>query len=189
MLFQMSILASVSRPSYLLSLSSIRQVMAALNPTVCNPTIEHCVPQSYYHTDDHQRLARDMHALICLPGGLNSQRSNYKLVEEGSMTGWEPVGPDGYAMKHERRRLFVPPIIYRGPYARSVGYFALTYPEYAHLVHARVLDFKLLVQWSELHPATYSEKVVHETIASLQNNANPFLVDPVEAQHSVLELL
>lgn len=176
-------------PSYLLSLASIRQVMSNLHPTICNPTIEHCVPRSYYHRNDHQNLARDMHALLCLPGGLNSHRSNFKLVEPEKTSGWEAVGQGGHAFKHEKRRLFVPPTKYRGPYARSIGYFVLTYPTYASLVHSRVLDLRVLADWSEVYPITHSEQVVHATIESIQENCNPFFVDAWEAQQAVLELL
>lgn len=163
--------------------------MSHLHPTICNPTIEHCVPQSFYHRQDHRDLSRDMHALICLPGGLNSHRSNFKLVEPESTTGWSDVGQGGYAFKHEKRRLFVPPDKYRGPYARSIGYFALTYPSYASLVHSRVLDLRVLAEWSDAHPSTYSEKVAHETIASIQNNVNPFFVDSLDATHALLDLM
>ena len=85
--------------------------------------------------------------------------------------------------------MLVPPIVYRGPYARSIGYFVLTYPNYAPLVHLQVLDLRLLVRWSELHPITYCEEVAHETIASMQDNVNPFFIDEVEAYQDIMNKL
>ena len=175
-------------PSYLLSPASIRVLMANLHPTVCSPTIEHCVPRSHYREGDDQILGRDMHALICVPESLNSHRSNYRLVDVKCTEGWKAVG-QGVAFRHDRRRLFLPPPKYRGAYARSIGYFVLTYPSYADLVHSKVLDLELLVEWSGMYPCTHVEAEVHATIASIQKNKNPFVTNPAAASRSVLKLV
>lgn len=177
------------RPKSMLTNQSIKALMARWHPIVCSPTIEHCVPRSYYHKGD-KVLGRDMHALICLPKALNFHRSNYKLVDADCTEGWRKVGPDpGIAFRHDRRRLFVPPEHYRGPYARSIGYFVLTYPSYFDIVHSNVLDLELLLKWSCLYPCTSVESKRHETIASIQQNYNPFFVDPKQAHHGLLTLL
>lgn len=174
-------------PKYLLSAGSIRTLMASMHPAVSNPTIEHCVPKCHYRgTVDGQVMERDMHALICLPAKLNSARSNYKLCDPCSTNGWSKIA-GGAAYRHEKRRLFFPPAAYRGAYARSIGYFVLTYPSYAHVVHSQVLDLDLLVEWSQNHPCNHMEIVKHETIASIQHNENPFVTDPASAERLVLD--
>jgi endonuclease I len=130
-----------------------------------------------------------MHSLICLPRRLNSQRSNYKLVESASLDDWKAVGNEKLGVRHNKRRLFIPPVLYRGPYARSIGYFVLTYPTYASLVHLRVLDLRLLVKWSEEYPITHSEEYAHEIIASMQDNVNPFFIDEMDAYQDITNLL
>lgn len=175
-------------PSYLLSPASIRVLMSNLHPHVCSPTIEHCVPRSHYRKGDEKILGRDMHGLICVPESLNSHRSNYKLVDANCTHGWKPVG-HGVAFRHDGRRLFIPPPRYRGAYARSIGYFVITHPSYANLVHRKVLDLELLVDWCEAYPCTRLEEEVHATIASIQRNKNPFFVNPEKASRSVLTLV
>ena len=184
-----TVTSAVNRlPAYFLSPASIRKVMYELHPSVCTPTIEHCVPQSMYAPADRW-VARDMHGLMCLPSQLNLHRSNYKLRPEPAADpgdgGWQAVGEGGHALKHTRRRLFVPPPLYRGMYARGVGYFVLTYPDYAAAVHARVLDFEHLLEWSLAHPPSHQEKVAHHAIAAIQENTNPFHVDVDDAAQAL----
>lgn len=176
-------------PAYFLSPASIRRVMAELHPGVCTPTIEHCVPQCLYTAADRRWAACDMHGLLCLPEQLNLHRSNYKLRPEPPQDpgggGWQVVGAGGHALKHTRSRLFVPPPAYRGKYARGVGYFVLTYPSYAAAVHARVLDFAHLLEWSAAYPPSHEEKVAHYAIAAIQENTNPFHVDAADAAQAL----
>ena len=174
-------------PQTLLCEPSIRILMKKLYPNVGSPTIEHCVPKSFLFPKDKRTLSRDMHGIICLPSQLNCWRSNYKLVEcpdpyDGS---WKGLGK---AFRHERLRLFCPPTPYRGLYARSIGYFALTYPPYAPIIHASVLDFELLVDWSSTYPLTENEKVTHAAIASVQRNENPFVTRPRVAERALFTL-
>jgi len=176
-------------PTHLLSIKSVRQVITKLHPAIKDPTLEHCVPRSLYAKTDRSILLRDMHALTCLPRRLNSQRSNYTLVETGPLEGWKAVGRGEHALKHDNYRLFIPPMIYRGPYARSIGYFVLTYPNYAPIVHLRVLDLRLLIQWSEEYPISHAEEYAHETIASIQDNVNPFFIDELDAYQDITSFL
>lgn len=128
-----------------------------------------------------------MHSLLLMSRQLNVHRSNYKLVEEFvALNGLEAVGE---AFKHNTHRLFIPPTQYRGPYARSIGYFVLTYPSYASVVHSNVLDLRLLLSWLEKHPVTYSCKKAHANIANIQDNVNPLIVDHVDACHDLSKIL
>jgi hypothetical protein len=161
----------VVAPMYLLSRHSIPRVLKPLHTHVPNPSIEHCVPQSLYNPVQRHALARDMHGLTCIPLGMNQRRSNYQLS-------------DGQG--DPKNRTFSPPQLYRGPYARSIGYFLLVYPNYTGLIHTRVLDLDLLVKWSLLHPPKYHDYVAHATIASIQGNANPFFDDSDQARHDIL---
>ena len=87
-----------------------------LAPNVTSPTVEHCVPRSHYFDGD-KTLGRDMHALICVPKGLDCKRSNFKLVDANFID----IPDSGIALRDDKRRHFVPPELYRGPYARSIG--------------------------------------------------------------------
>jgi endonuclease I len=178
-----------SAPKYMLSAQSIRALLVQWHPHVPSPTVEHCVPRSHYQKKD-KVLGRDMHALMCVPKVLNSKRSNFKLVDANFTDTWakERPGPS-IALRDDKRRLFLTPEVYRGSYARSIGYFVLTYPRYTNLVHSNVLDLELLLQWSCLHPCSYVESKRHEAIAMIQQNQNPFFENPQKAHTDLLELL
>jgi endonuclease I len=135
-----------------------------------------------------------MHALACIPREMNVRRSNFKLgddlhipreSDDDDHLGWR----QDKCVTQTPQKIFVPDPTYRGIYARKIGYAILTYPKYASLIHTQVLDIRLVLEWSNMHRATYIEKRAHDTIASIQENVNPMLDCFPDAQLALLEML
>lgn len=69
------------------------------------------------------------------------------------------------------------------------SYTVLTYPRYVGLVHAQVLDLRLLLEWDSRYPCTDEERKVHAAIAGMQRNQNPFVTNPSLASSCVWNLV
>ena len=161
--------------------STLRQLLVQCYPHIASPTLEHCVPRSYFpHT-------RDAHNIILLPRYLNSHRSNYRLVESlpsGTSTQSPPVSLGLGAVKCTASRAFVPQSQYRGRYARAIAYVYLTYPDFRQRIERNVLSLDLMWSWLLEHRPSDEDVEASYRIAEAQGNENPLLTHhPDDALH------
>ena len=154
----------------------IRKLFREFHPHVPNPSVEHCVPQSMFKPQ--KILGRDMHNLLSMPAGLNSHRSNFKLVQamESMDTSKITKIKEWDAWKCPQQRIFMPPDAYKGRYARAIGYFYLVYPVYQERILTQVLDSQCIIEWNLRYPPSDEERRLHDVVTTLQENENPLMV-------------
>ena len=157
-----------------------------------NYSIEHVVPQSNFKFD--KQLKCDMHNLFYYPYKINWHRSNYKytsdvkfykdsllLDDNGNEIKYSSSiksKTDDICIKTPTKKIFLPPVKYRGKIARSSMYFLATYPEYENIIFRKVINPYTILNWHHLYPVTEFEKYKNEKILEHQENNNIFVTDP-----------
>ena len=128
-----------------------------------------------------------MHNIFLTESRLNSNRSNYKYVDETYYLIYKDNIPyisiDNNLIQYSKQlnyknnhhKLFIPYAESRGIIVRSIAYMKYTYKD---LVIENVIDIETIVKWNIEYPPTVIEKKQNEKIMEIQGNYNPFILDP-----------
>jgi hypothetical protein len=137
-------------------------------------TAEHIWPQSFMKEYTNANI--DMHNIYMTESKLNSQRSNYKYIDELTFTenynNSKLIKINQYNFKNNENKVFIPNVNTRGAIARSIAYMKYTYPE---LKLEKVIDIDLVMSWCLLYPPTKLEIKRNEIIKAIQGNDNIFI--------------
>lgn len=132
------------------------------NHTICpniHWTCEHVIPKSLIKEHD------DILNLILLPDRLNNARSNYPYIHNNTMNGTIKIINPCYNKKCNcsmtgklvSNKFFIPADFWKGQISRSVLNMKNKYPYHTELIHKRVLDLNVALEWNETFPITNEE--------------------------------
>ena len=132
-----------------------------------------------------------MHNFIAYPSRLNSVRGNDKMTDrlcfsKGSSSVCNVTGEtlpirkweDMESRSFKSKGFFVPNVHIRGQIARCVAYCMSVNPESAWILHERVLDVHLLVDWHHRYRASELEIATDDMIYDVQGTRNDLIRNP-----------
>lgn len=149
-------------------------------------TAEHIFPQSY--TKLYPKAKFDMHNLYLTSGKTNTNRSNYKYVDEiyyfhKSIFNYyyfdyqknKKIKYNKYQnYKNSKLKLCIPSHNSRGVISRSLAYMKYTYSD---IILENVIDIDTMLKWNKQYPPTYIEIKHNNVVKSIQGNDNIFIVN------------
>lgn len=161
--------------------------------------IEHIVPQSMYGKNNI--IKKDMHNLFLYPKNMNSQRSNYKYVDDpkiyddsiilngyGNKIKYDRPYNNNNSIKNNKFRIFHPDQKYKGEIARACMYFIRVY-HWEETIFKYVIDPYTILLWHHQYPVSEFEKKKNECILKHQGNENKYVSNPEKLVHDMEELL
>ena len=163
--------------------------------------IEHCVPNSWWgHTKND--AYKDLYHLNPSDATANGKKSNWPpgVVSKASFdNGVLKVGSPVAGQGGGAGTVYEPADVYKGDFARAYFYVFTMYDqedtdiswladyEWAYDLTSdlflRPWASSLLLEWAKNDPVSQKEIDRNETIASYQNNRNPFIDNPELAEH------
>lgn len=136
--------------------------------------VEHAWPQSRFsrsYSYDMQKA--DLHHLFPADATMNSVRGSFKFGEIRRGTLQRVKCSHSKMAQTSSGYRFEPPPEYRGRIARAMFYFSVRYQTKIDADEERVLR-----KWHHEHPVDEQERILHDEIAHLQGNRNPFVDHP-----------
>ena len=131
---------------------------------------EHTWPQSMGAEGDARS---DMFHLYPTDSDANSRRGNYAFGDVVNSS-WNDGG-SSLGTNASGATVFEPRDVHKGNCARSMFYFALCYGNRSNFLNSQE---DVLRAWSDFDPVDEAEREREAAIAALQNNHNPFILNP-----------
>mgnify|MGYP006101952533 CR=1 FL=1 len=148
-------------------------------------TAEHIFPQSYIKL--YKKAKYDMHNIYLTSSRQNSQRNNYKYVDEEKFLIKKKnkyyIDIKSELIEYNNSlnykinwcKSFIPFSESRGVIARTIAYMKYKYNE---LIVENVIDLNVLLKWNKMYPPTDMEIKQNEKIKEIQGTENIFITNP-----------
>ena len=148
-------------------------------------TAEHIFPQSYIKL--YKKAKYDMHNIYLTSSRQNSQRNNYKYVDEEKFLIKKKnkyyIDIKSELIEYNNSlnykinwcKSFIPFSESRGVIARTIAYMKYKYNE---LIVENVIELNVLLKWNKMYPPTDMEIKQNKKIKEIQGTENIFITNP-----------